>query len=891
MTLERIKRRWRALFHKDELERDLDAELRFHLERDAAQNLQSGMDQEEARYAALRAFGGVEQSREECRDARGVRILEEFLQDLRYSARMLLKQRGFTLIAILTLALGIGANTAIFSVINATLLRALPYKNPDQIVMVWGTNPGGFGWRGKTGFSAPSFLDYQQQNQVFERMATFNDVDFTLVGDDNSERIHSGMVTAEFFNVLAVQPILGRTFVPEDSQTGRDHVVVLSYILWQRRFGSNQRIIGQTIRLDATPYIVIGVLPQGFDFSIPDYFESRGLWVPTVLPQDNSNSERGHKDLSVIARLKPAVALRQAEQDMRVITERLAKEYPGTMGKFGVKLTPLHEQIVGDIRPVLLLLFGAVGFVLLIACANVANLQLARASTRQKEIAIRRALGASRGRLLRQLLTESVLLSFIGGTLGLLLALWGIRLLTGLGPASIPRGTIVPVDFTVLAYSLVLSLVTGILSGLAPALQSTPTRHSESLKEGGRNSAASEGGLRLRKLLTVSEVALSMILLIGAGLLIRSFIGLLRVNPGFESKNILTARVYLPQYSYPDATKQTAFYTQAMERIKGLPGVTAVGATDELPLTMGSHSQTFFLEGRASIDEPDQSLAVEDCLVGSDYFRVMGIPIISGRAFSETDDGSAIPVAMINQSFARRFFPNENPIGQHLRFESASPWITIVGIVGDVRGFGLDKEAKSEIYLPYQEQSFLRYIPLSHINLVVRTTGDPNGIAAAVLESVREIDKDLPSPQARTMETVLAASIAERRSNMLLLGVFAVIALILTGVGIYGVISYSVTQRTQEIGIRMALGAQSRDVMTLVMRNGMSLVLMGIVIGLTGAFALTRWMASLLFEVSATDFLTFMVTASLLTAIALLACWVPARRATKVDPLIALKYE
>ena len=891
MTLERIKRRWRALFHKDELERELEAELRFHLERDAAQNLQSGMNAEDAHYAALKSFGGMEQAKEECRDARGARLIEELWQDIRYGARNLRKHRGFTLIAILTLALGIGANTAIFSVVNATLLRPLPYQNPDQIVMVWGTNPGGFGWRGKTGFSAPSFLDYQQQNQVFERMATFNGIDFTLVGTDNSERIHSGMVTAEFFDVLAVQPILGRTFVPEDSQTGRDHVVVLSYSLWQRRFGSDQHIVGQTIRLDATPYIVIGVLPQGFDFSIPDYFESRGLWVPTVLPQDNSNSERGHKYLSVIARLKPAVALRQAEQDMRVITERLAKEYPGTMGKFGVKLTPLHEQIVGDIRPVLLLLFGAVGFVLLIACANVANLQLARASTRQKEIAIRRALGASRGRLLRQLLTESVLLSLIGGTLSLFLALWGTRLLTGLGPASIFHGTIATVDLTVLAYALVLSLVTGILSGLAPALQSTPTRHSESLKEGGRNSAASEGGLRLRKLITVSEVALSMMLLIGAGLLIRSFIGLLQVNPGFESRNILTAQVYLPKYSYPDATRQTAFYTQVMERIKALPGVIAVGATDELPLTMGTHTSTFSIEGRAPIDESDQSLAVQDSLATADYFRAMGIPLIKGRAFSATDDGSATPVALINQSFARRFFPNENPIGQHLRFESKSPWITIVGIVGDVRGFGLDKEAKSEIFLPYQQESFLSYNPWAHMHLVVRTTGDPNAIAAAALASVREIDKDLPSPQARTMETVLAASIAERRSNMLLLGVFAVIALILTGVGIYGVISYSVTQRTQEIGIRMALGAQSRDVITLVMRNGMRLVLMGIVIGLAGSFALTRWMASLLFEISATDFLTFMVTASLLTAIALLACWVPARRATKVDPLIALKYE
>jgi putative ABC transport system permease protein len=817
------------------------------------------------------------------------RLEDEMFQDLRFGIRMLLKHKGYTAVAVLTLALGIGANTAIFSVVNATLLRPLPYKNPDQIVMVWGTNPGGFGWRGKSGFSAPSFLDYQQQNQVFERMATFNGVGFTLTGADNPEPIHGGMVTAEFFDVLAVQPILGRTFLPEEAQTGQDHVAVLNYNLWQRRFGSDPNIIGETIRLDATPYTVIGVLPQGFDFSIPDYFESRDLWVPNILPRDNS--ERGHKYLSVIARLKPAVMLRRAEQDMSAITERLAREYPSTMTGFGVKLTPLHEQIVGDMRPVLLLLFGAVGFVLLIACANVANLQLARASTRQKEIAIRTALGASRGRLLRQLLTESMLLALIGGALGLGLALWGIRLLTGLGPAGVLPGTVVTVDATVLAYSLVLSLITGILFGLAPASQPTPARLSESLKEGGRNSAASESGLRLRRLLTVSEVALSMILLIGAGLLIRSFAGLLQVNPGFETKNTLTARFDLPKYSYPEATKQAAFYTQVMERIKALPGVTAAGATDELPPTMGSHTSTFSIEGRAPIDQSDQSLAVQDRLATADYFRAMGIPLSAGRVFSDTDDASATPVALINVTFASRFFPNENPVGQHLRFRPANPWMTIVGIVGDVRGFGLDKQPNSEIYLPYQQQSFLPYNPLPHMHLVVRTASDPNGIAAAVLGSVRELDKDLPLPKARTMETVLAASIAERRSNMLLLGVFAVIALILAGVGIYGVISYSVAQRTQEIGIRIALGAQSHDVITLVVRNGMRLVLMGIAIGLAGAFALTRWMASLLFEVSATDPLTFAAIALLLALVALLACWIPAWRATQVDPMVALRHE
>ena len=807
--------------------------------------------------------------------------------DLRYALRQLRRNPGFTAVAVLTLALGIGANTAIFSVMNATLFRQLSYKDPDQIVMLWGTNPGGFGWRGKTGFSAPSFLDYQQQNQVFERMATFSDVDFTLIGADSPEPILGGMVNAEFFDVLAVQPILGRIFLEEDTQTGRDHVAVLSYNLWQRRFGSDPHIIGRTIRLDATGYTVVGVLPQGFSFSIPDYYESRDLWVPIVLPRDNS--ERGHKYLSVIARLKQGVTLGRAEQDMSVITERLAREYPREMTGFGVKLTPLHEQIVGDSRLVLLLLFGAVCFVLLIACANVANLQLARSSTRQKEIAIRTALGASRGRLLRQLLTESVLLASIGGTLGLMLASWGIGLLTALGPAG--AGTVVTVDSTVLTYSLGLSFITGILFGLAPASQPAPTRLSEPLKEGGRNSAASESGLRLRRLLTVSQVALSMILLIGAGLLIRSFVGLLQVDPGFETKNVLTARFNLPKYSYPEATKQAAFYTQIMARIKALPGVTAVGATDELPPTMGRHVNTFFIEGRAPIDESDQSVAVQDRLTTADYFRAMGIPLIAGRAFSETDDGSATPVALINQTFARRFFLNESPIGQHLRFGSVNPWITIVGIVGDVRGFGLDKQPKSEIYLPYQQQRWLPYNPLPQMHLVVRTAGDPNGVAAAVLGSVRELDKDLPLPKAQTMETVLATSIAERRSNMLYLGGFALIALILTGVGIYGIVSYSVAQRTQEIGIRMALGAQRKDLLQMVLRQGARMIAAGLALGLAGSLALGRVISTLLFGVKATDWPTYLAVALTLVLVSLLAAYVPARRAARVDPLVALRYE
>ena len=818
----------------------------------------------------------------------GVRLFEECLQDLRCARRMLLKRPGFSFIAVLMIALGIGANTAIFSVVNATLLRPLPYQDAEQLLMVWGTNPGGFGWRGKTGFSAPSFLDYQKQNQTFERMAAFNSTDFTLLADDSSERVRAGIAGVGFFDVLKVQPILGRTFTAEDCQSGHDHVVVLSYGLWQHRFGSDANIVGQPIQLDATPYLVIGVLPKTFDFSIPEYFESKGLWVPLVLPQENP--DRGHKYLSVIARLKPDATLGQAEPDMKLITERLAKEYPHEMGTFGVKLTSLHEQIVGDVRGPLWLLFGAVGFVLLIACANVANLQLSRASTRQREIAIRRALGASRGRLLRTLLTESLLLSFIGGVLGLLLAFWGIRLITGLGP-TLPQGISATVDLMVLGYCLLLSLLTGILSGLAPAVQTTSFRYDESLKDGAKNSASNTGGLRLRKILTVSEVALSMMLLIGAGLLIRSFVELLRVNPGFNSQNILIARLYLPKYSYPDATRQIAFYTQVIERMQSAPGAIAVAASDELPPTKGSHTSSFFIAGHEVTDLSGQSFAVEHRLVSSDYFRAMGIPTSSGRTFLESDDASAVPVALINQSFARRFFPKENPIGQHLRFDSTAPWITIVGVVGDVHGYGLDKAAKSEIYLPYQQQRFLSYNPLSRMYLIVHTSGDPNALAQAMLNSIRELDKGVPTPQTRTMETVLAASIAERRSNMMLLGIFALVALLLTAVGIYGVISYSVVQRTQEIGIRMALGAQSRDLLALVIGQGMRLVLIGLGIGLFGAIALTRVISTLLFGVGTKDPVTFVAVAALLSLVAFVACYIPARRATRVDPLLALRCE
>ena len=817
--------------------------------------------------------------------------MNTLLQDIRYGFRMLRKSPGFTFVALLTLALGIGANTAIFSVVNATLLRPLPYEDPSQIVLVWGTNPRGFGWRGKTGFSAPNYVDYKEQNKVFAEMGAFvGSSGFTLTGTDAAEHIKSGNVTSDFFKVLKVQPILGRSLIPEDEQVGRDHVVVLSHRLWQRRFGADQNIVGQTIQLDAKPYTVVGVLPPGFEFSIPDFFGQKDVWVPAILPND----DRSHNYISVLARLKPGVTLRMAQADLDTITARLTAEYSHDMPGFGTRLVPLHEQIVGDIRPVLLILFGAVGFVLVISCANVANLQLARASTRQKEIAVRAALGASRVRLARQLLTESMLLAVIGGALGVLIGSWGIKLLTGLQPASLLPVTNITIDFTVLGYSLVLSVITGILFGFAPALQSKPARLSESLKEGGRTSAAGDSGGRIRGLLTIFEIALSLVLLIGAGLLIRSFVGLLMVDPGFETKNILTVPMDLPEYAYPETTRQAEFYTEVMERIRALPGVTAVGATSDLPPTKSSHSSSFTIEGRPPLDPGNEASSVQDHLATPQYFRAMGIPLVAGRAFSEADNSSAPAVAMINQMFAHRFFPNENPVGQRLKFDSSktpNPWITIVGVVGDVRGFGLDKQPSSEIYLAYQQPNVWDRSPLPYLYLVVHTAGEPNSAAASVLGAVHEFDKNLPLPRAQTMEDILAASIGARRFNMVLLGVFAGLATILSAVGIYGMISYSVAQRTHEIGIRMALGARRVDVIKLVLRNGMILALTGVAIGLAGAFALTRLMTTLLFGIKSTDAVTYVIVSVSLLAVALLACYIPARRAAKVDPLVALRYE
>jgi len=898
----------RSLLRKERVERELDEELRDFLDMAAKEKMKHGMSRKDALRAVRLEQGNFEVTRAVVRAATWESFVETCWQDLRIGLRMLRKNRGYAAVAVLTLALGIGVNTAIFSALNATILRPLSYKNPEQLVMVWGVEPRGCCRHGGMVLSSPNFLDFKEQNRVFENMGAFSGTGFTVTSVENPQKIHAGRVTADFFRVLGTQPMLGRTFLSDENQAGHDHVVVLGYEMWQRRFASDSKIVGQTIRLDANQYEVVGVMPRDFDFSIPDYYGPMDLWVPIVLTRDNS--ERKHNYLNVIARLNPGITVRQAQAEANIIAARLRREYSSTTEQsnappattaeanehsgvmLGTKLEPLRDEIFGDVRSPLLILFGAVGFVLLIACANVANLQLARASARQKEIALRTALGASRGRVARQLITESVLLALVGGALSLLLVFWLIKLLTGLLLAGMPQGTSITINATVLVYCLFLSLATGLLFGLAPIFQAFSRSPSESLKEGGKTTATSDGSLRLRGFLTVSEIALSMVLLIGAGLLTRTFVGLLNVKPGFETENILTAKVTLPKYSYADSRQQADFYTRLLEAIATLPGVKAAGAVNDLPLGAGRDSDEFTIERRGANDVSSSTGSCQDRLVSPDYFRVMNIPLIKGRTFTKADASSAPPVVIISQSFARRFFPNEDPLGQHITFAdpAAAPWPTIVGVVGDVRDLALDADPDIEIYTPYQ-QNVLPYNPLPYMSLVVSTVGDPSSLTSGVLAELHELDKNLPLPEAAPMTTVYSASISARRFNTLLLSIFAGIATILAATGIYGVISYLVTRRTHEIGVRIALGAEARNILALIVGRGLLLAVFGVTIGLAGALAVTRVLAKMLYGVTTTDPTTFVGVSALLIGIVLVACYVPARRAMRVDPMVALRYE
>ncbi|HEY0003690.1 MAG TPA: ABC transporter permease [Pyrinomonadaceae bacterium] len=808
------------------------------------------------------------------------------LQDVRYGFRMLWSRPGFSIVAIITLALGIGANTAIFSVVNAVLIRPLSFKSPERLVMVWEHNrPRAIE---RNVINPANFMDWQEQNSVLEEMAAFYDAPFNLTGVDDPEELPGQVVTTNYFHVLGVQPLMGREFAPDENQAGKDQVAILSYGLWQRRFGSNPAIIGQKVLLNGQPQTVVGVMPPDFNLFIKNSSftgKKATIWQPLTVTE-NTRIRRG-RFMSAIARLKPGVTLEQAQAEMDRIAANLEQQYPDFNKGWGIRLVPLQQQLVGEIRPALLVLLCAVGLVLLIACANVANLLLARAVTREKEIAIRSALGAARFRIIRQLLTESLLLALLGGVLGLLLAMWGVDLLVALSPPNLlPLGG-TGVSLRILGFTLVVSLLTGIIFGLAPALQISRPDLNESLKTGGKGTAGGTARQRVRNTLVVVEVALALLLLTGSGLLIRSLVRLQSVNPGFDAANVLTARVLLPNSKYGEEHQRVAFFRELLERVERIPGVRSAGAISFLPLTGPGAATSFRIEGRPE-PPPGEKLTLDVRVVDQNYFRTMSIPLLKGRNFNAREMNEAAHVVIINEALARKHFPGEDPIGKRLTINMKGPENApseIIGVVGDVKHAGLDIEPRGMSYWPHAELAY------PFMTLVIRTETDPQGIASSVQREVRAMDKDQPLADVRTMETVLADSVARARFSTLLLSIFAGVALLLSAVGIYGVMAYSVSQRTHEIGIRMALGAQARDILRLVVRQGMLLVLLGVVIGLGASFALTRFMKSLLFGIEAHDPLTLLSVSLILAAIALLACLIPAHRATKVDPMIALHYE
>jgi putative ABC transport system permease protein len=795
-------------------------------------------------------------------------------QDLRYSFRVLRSTPGFTAVIILTLALGIGATTAIFSVVNVILLRPLPYDNPEQVVMVWGTQPQ----LDRAPFSPADFLDVKQRNHVFDRIAAFTVGNFNLTGGPDALRLRGAVVSAEVLPLLGIKVAAGRGFLPDESRPGNNQVVMLSHELWQLSFGADPGILGRKLTLNSKDYTVIGVLPPRMQF-----LSWAELWVPLAWTAEQERLRDTHS-LNVIARLKLEVPLEQAQAEMNSISSQLQQEHPETNTGIGVKLVPVREQVVGDVRPVLLVLLGVVAFVMLIACANVANLLLSRAARRQKEIGIRLALGAVRWRVIRQLLTESVLFSVIGGVLGLLIAFGAVKLLIAFGPSNIPRLKEIGVDARVLIFTLVLSLLTSIIFGLVPALQASRPDLNESLKEGGKSSSGVYSQ-RHRMLLVIAEVALALLLSIGAGLMVRSFWRVQSINPGFNPDQVLSLRITLPAAKYSEERQRVAFYRDLLDRVKTLPGVLSAGAVTDLPLSGPGSSTSFSVKGRPS---EGRNPLTEYRVITPDYFRAMDIPLVSGRAFNETDDEKNRGVIIINETLARRFFPNQNPIGNYLALSGPPDEREIVGVARDVRDYGLDAEVKPESYIPYS-QGGASYLKYNALTIVVRASVAPESLVAAVRGQVREIDKDQPIYNVKTMQQVLSDSVSQRLFNMFLIGGFSIVALILAAVGIYGVIAYSVAQRTQEIGIRMALGAQPRDVLRLVVTQGMLQALIGVAIGLGAAFALTRMMSSLLYGISHLDPATFAGLSILLLLVALMASYIPARRAARINPIIALR--
>jgi len=798
-------------------------------------------------------------------------MIDGLLQDLRYGIRMLFKHRGFTIIALVTLALGIGATTAIFSVVDAVVLRPLPFRDPERVVRMWGT----FSQGNQASTSPPDFLDYRAQNSTFEEFAARTSRSYNLTGDSEPERVSASLVTTNFFKAIGITPVHGRDFTAEEEAPGQ-RVAIISEGLWRRRLGGELPVIGKTLTLDGATYTVVGVAPNSTRL-----LDDSDIWTPLSFDGDEMKVRRFHF-LRAFGRLKPGISLQQARTDLDAVAIGLERQYPDSNTTWRLRLVPLRDEMLGDVRTPLYVLLGAVAFVLLIACANVANLLLARAAGRQKEIAIRSAMGARPIRLIRQLLVESLVLAAAGGGLGLLLAVWGTELLVKLAPDTISRAGAIGVDTRVLGFTLVVSLLCGVIFGLAPALQTSRPDLNESLKEGGKG-APSMSHNRTHRFLVVTEVALAMVLLVGAGLLVKSFRNLRNVDPGFVPSNVLTMLLFLPESKYGESGKAGAFVDQVLARVAALPGVKAVGTTLHLPFRGGGDTY-FKIEGRPFAD-PNQQVTALNPAISHDFFNAMGISLLQGRGFTEQETkGEEKKTVIINESFARTYFPGEEPLGNRLIIDMGRPaTCEIIGVTQDIKQFSLLGEPIPTMYLPN--------INVGRSNLVVRASGDPLALTSAIRGAVQSIDKDQPIANVATMEEILSRSVGEPRFRTLLLGVFAALALVLAAIGIYGVMSYTVARRTHEIGIRMALGARPKDTLMLIVGQGLGLALIGVGVGFAGAFGLTQLLSSLLFGVSPTDLSTFVVIALLLTGVAAVACYIPARRATRVDPMLALRCE
>jgi putative ABC transport system permease protein len=816
--------------------------------------------------------------------------MQNFFRDLRYSARTLLKSPAFTAIAVLSIALGIGANTAVFSVINAVLLRSLPFKDPNSLVLVWGDSQTSASLKGRNQVSATDVADYRAQSTSFEDIAAYTGWYPIMSGDGSqiqAERVAGIQVGDGFFKVMKAEPMLGRVFNPGDQNEGQDRVIVLGHALWKTRFGGDPNVVGKSIQLNSRPYTIVGVLGPDVRPLPTSLVTPEGqFYRPVAEPYDETQRDARH--LRSIARLKPGITIEQAQAEMQGIAQRLERERPVTNRNYGVNVVSLTEDTVGGLTRTLAMVFGAVFFVLLVACANVANLLLARSSARQKEITIRAAIGAGRWQLIRQLLTESLLLSMFGGALGLLIATWGLGVIETLGAKINPMFTDIRIDLRTLGFTFALSILTALLFGLAPALQLSKPDLTNSLKEGGRGAGGLGVRNRLRSGLVISEIAMTLILLVCAGLLIKTVLRITQVDKGFNSDNVLTMNIGLPAARYPKPENSIQFYQQITDRIAAIPGVKAAGITSVMPLT-----SNFDGRGLAVEDHPrprGEELTVDLYVVTPGYLKAMETPLLRGRPIADADRDQSDKVALINNTMARALWPEQDPVGRRIRFAGddgtdAQAWRTIVGVVSDVSQYSLDQKPPMQIYLPHAQ------FPTSFNTVVVKTTGDPAAFTGAVKNEILAVDKDQAVFSIATLEELLSESILVRRFLMLLLTVFAAIALILAAIGIYGVMSFAVTQRTQEIGIRMALGAQTRDVLKLVLKNGLVLAIIGVVVGMVSAFALTRLMRSLLFGVTTTDAATFAVVPLGVIAVVLLACYLPARRAAKVDPLVALRYE